>query len=182
MEQLFSLCCNLYARHYINKLNKKHTFYQVHSSETTTEFSHNRRQGDDFIDTLHYPTPTVTVSHGHNGVLYFGSQPLMNPVRHSIHSLPVYTLLLLPMYLTSPPESVYRTSEGICGVVLFRKVGSTIGYIKNSESCRCGISEDFTGVGSWRQASWTECAGTSLTWPMGLSTGTCISSLSGCGS
>ena len=142
------------------------------------EVSHNRGQGDDFIDTLHYPTPTVTVSHGNNGVLCFGSQPLMNPVRHSIHSLPVYAVLLLPMYLTSPPEFVYSSSGGISGVVLFRKVGSVIGCIKNLESCRCGIS----GVGSWRQASWTECAGTSLTWPMGLSTGVGISSLSGCGS
>ena len=90
------------------------------------EVSHNRGQGDDFIDTLHYPTPTVTISHGHNEVLCFGSQPLMNPVRHSIHSLPVYAVRVLPMYLTSPPESIYSTSEGISGVVLFRKVGSAL--------------------------------------------------------
>ena len=71
--------------------------------------------------------------------------------------------------------------------MLSRKVGSPIGCINNSESCSCKISQDFTGVGSWRKASWTEEASTSLTWPMGLSTSTAgnsligISSLSGYG-
>ena len=94
------------------------------------EVSHNRGPGDDLIDTLHYPTPTVTVSHGHNGVLCFGSLSLMNPARHSIHILPVYAVLLLPMYFTYPPESVHSTSEGLGGVVHSRKVVSTNGCIE----------------------------------------------------
>ena len=106
----------------------------------------------------------------------------MNPVRHNIHILPVYAVLLLLMYLTSPPESIHGISKGLGGVVFSTKVRSAIGCSKNPESCCCGVSEDFIGIGSRRNVSWTKCVGTSLTWPIGLSTGLGISSLSGCGS
>ena len=114
----------------------------------------------------------------------------MNPARHSIHILSLYAVLLLPMHFTYPSESVCSTPEGLGDVVLSRRVVSAPGCIKNSESCHGGISHDVTGTSCSGNASCTKYVGTSLTWPMGLSSGaagsslagTSISSLSGCGS